>query len=129
MANYITMYRESQGRVRALVNNQNADVPVPACPGWTVKDVVAHLAGVFDDIQRGNLEDATTDAWTAAQVEKRRDRSLSNIGADWHVQVHTHPHVFIGNYVQHLVADMLCHEFDIRGAIGNTEWRHLPEIR
>lgn len=129
MADYATTYREAQGRIRTLVNNQNAATPVPACPGWTVKDVVAHLAGVFDDIQRGNLENATSDEWTSAQVESQRERSLANIGADWHISVHTHPRVFIGEYVQNLVADLLCHEFDIRGAIGNTEGRHLFEIR
>lgn len=126
---YKTAYLEAQARIRTLVNNQNAAVPVPACPGWTVKDVVAHLAGVFDDVRRGNLEQATTDAWSAAQVEARREKSLTEIGAEWHVSAHTHPYVFIGEFAEVMFVDLICHEFDIRGAIGNREGRSLPDVR
>lgn len=129
MARYAAIYQEAQGRVRILVNNQNANLPVPTCPGWTVKDVVAHLTGVFDDFRRGNMENAASDEWTAAQVESRKTRSLADIGAEWHTLVHTYPAVFRHEYVGNLVTDLICHEFDIRGAIGNREARYLLDIR
>ncbi|HWV35394.1 MAG TPA: maleylpyruvate isomerase family mycothiol-dependent enzyme [Thermomicrobiales bacterium] len=126
---YKTAYLEAQARIRTLVNNQNADVPVPGCPGWTVKDVVAHLTGVFDDIQRGNLERAATEEWSAGHIAARREKSLTEIGAEWHLLAHTHPYVFIGDYSETMYVDLICHEFDIRGAIGNKEARYLPDIR
>lgn len=126
---YRNAYHEAQGRVRTLVNNQNAETPVPSCPGWTVRDVVAHLTGVFDDIRRGNLEQATTDEWSAAQIAARRGRSLTEIGAEWHLLAHTHPAVFIGDFAEIMYVDLICHEFDIRGAIGNREARYLPDVR
>lgn len=129
MTNYKVAYHESQGRIRELVNHQNMNLPVPSCPGWTIKDVIAHLTGVFDDVQRGNLEQATTDDWSAAHIDARRDRSLAEIGTEWHLLAHTHPSVFIGDMAQILLVDLMCHEFDIRGALGNREARYLPEIR
>lgn len=36
MPDFWTNYRETQGRIHALVNNQNADVPVPATPGLSL---------------------------------------------------------------------------------------------
>jgi uncharacterized protein (TIGR03083 family) len=59
------------------------DRPVPACPAWRVRDVVAHLAGVVDDVLHGNLDGVTTDAWTAAQVDARRGSSLVEILDEW----------------------------------------------
>ena len=45
---------------------------VASCPDWTVREVTAHLVGVTADALAGNLADAGTDPWTAAQVDKRR---------------------------------------------------------
>jgi uncharacterized protein (TIGR03083 family) len=128
MPDYWTNYRETHGRILSLVNNQNADLPVPACPGWTVKDVIAHLAGVLDDYRKGNMEGAPGPEWTARQVASRRHRSISDIGAEWHLLANTSPHAF----QQHggiLVADVVSHEFDIKGALGLTEGRNLPVVR
>lgn len=128
MPDFWTNYRETQGRILSLVNNQNADLPVPATPGWTVKDVIAHLAGVLDDQRKGNMEGAPGPEWTARQVEARRSRSLGDIGAEWHLVANTSPYPF----QQHggiLVADIVSHEFDIKGALGNREGRDLPVVR
>ena len=128
MPDYWTNYREAQGRILALVNNQNANVAVPATPGWTVRDVIAHLAGTLDDIRKGTMEDALEPGWAARHVESRRHRSLSDIGAEWHLVANTSPYPF----QQHggvLLADIVCYEFDIRGAIGNREGRNLPVVR
>jgi uncharacterized protein (TIGR03083 family) len=129
LADYATIYREAQGRVMSLVNNQNAATPIPACPGWTVKDVVAHVTGVLDDHRIGNFEGAPGPEWTTAQVEKRRVRSLADIGAEWHLLAHTHPRILASEYGQTYAVDLISHEFDIRGAIGNTEGRTLPWTR
>lgn len=129
MPDYGTVYREAQGRILSLVNNQNAGVAVPACPGWTVKDVVGHLSGVLEDLRSGNVPTGTMDEWTAAQVGRSRDRSVADLGASWHVLAHTTPRLLAGEYGETLVLEAVSHEFDIRGAIGNTEGRSHPSIR
>jgi uncharacterized protein (TIGR03083 family) len=60
-----------------------ADLRVPACPEWTVKDVLAHLGGVAADALAGNLDGVSTDAWTAAQVDARRSWTLAEVLEEW----------------------------------------------
>ena len=59
------------------------EATVPATPAWRVRDVVAHLSGNLDDILAGNLDGVATDPWTAVQVDKRSDRSVEEILAEW----------------------------------------------
>ena len=49
------LYRGARERVCSLVNDEVADLPVAATPGWTVHDVVAHLAGIVEDGLAGNI--------------------------------------------------------------------------
>jgi Mycothiol maleylpyruvate isomerase N-terminal domain len=66
-------YAESRRRITDLVAGlgQEAERPVPTCPAWSVRDVIAHLAGVCADILAGNLAGIGTDAWADAQVRPR----------------------------------------------------------
>lgn len=94
----------------------------PATPDWTVKDVVAHVTGIIDDSLAGNLEGVGSDAWTAAQVAKRRDRSLAEVIDEWRrtsddareTLESLPPAVTVS-----LVGDLVTHEHDARGAVGN----------
>src|SRR5262245_14869579 len=66
-------YRAVRLRVTELVrslDDEDLSRPVPACPGWTVHDVVAHVTGVTDDALNGRLDGVATPPWTAAQVER-----------------------------------------------------------
>lgn len=128
MPDYGTTYRESMGRIMTLVNNQNADLPVPACPGWSVKDVVAHLCGEIRDIAKNDVENAGDDEWTARQIADYRHRALTDIGAEWHLRAHSSPWAF-QRFGHVMMADIISHEFDIRGALGNTQGRDLPAVR
>jgi uncharacterized protein (TIGR03083 family) len=128
MPDYGTTYRESIGRIMALVNNQNVHLPVPACPGWAVRDVIAHLCGGLRDISKGDVEHAGEDEWTAKQVADYAHRSVTDIAGEWHLRANTSPSAF-QQYGQVMMADIITHEFDIRGAIGNTGGRDLPAVR
>lgn len=78
------LYAAGRQRVCELVgglSENEAATPVPACPAWTVRDVLAHLAGVSADIVTGNLEGVTTEPWTQAQVDARRGASIAAL--DW----------------------------------------------
>lgn len=95
--------------------------PVPACPGWSVHDVVAHLAGACADILRGNVKGAATDAWTAQQVALRRDRSTDEVLQEWQAvapPVERLAPSFPGRTGQQWAMDLLAHEHDIAGALG-----------
>lgn len=117
-------YAETRERVNKLladVSEDDARKQVPACPDWTVHDVVAHLAGGCADILAGNLDGVATDAWTAAQVDARRDQSLAELLDEWNdvgPQVEAFADAFPGRAGEQWLADQTTHEHDIRGALG-----------
>src|SRR5436305_4505296 len=80
------LYLDTRDRVIALLADagpEAATVSVPACPAWTVKDVVAHLTGLCADVLSGNIAGAATDEWTGAQVDARRQVPLADVVAEW----------------------------------------------
>jgi uncharacterized protein (TIGR03083 family) len=121
------MVRERLAGVVAEVP-EPATVAVPACPGWSVQDVIAHLVAICDDMLGGRLRRAPTDQWTAAQVAARKDQSMADLLADW---------AAVGPKFQALISsrgiwpgflDVLSHEHDIRGAIAAPAGRDAPEL-
>lgn len=105
--------------------------PVPACPGWTVKDVYAHLAGIAADAVAGRLEGTGTDPWTARQVEERAGDSLLDVLKEW---TDTGPRFedalrAMGDSAPpRVVIDQWSHEQDIRGAVAKPGSRNVPRL-
>ena len=128
MPDYITLYRQSQGRILSLVNNGNVDTPVEACPGWSVRDTLAHLLGVLTDLSKGKIADSAQEGWADTHIARAGDRSVSDLNAEWHLRANTTPAVF-QEYGAVLHADCLTHEFDIKQAIGNRQGRDLQAVR
>lgn len=77
------LYRSGAERVMELVAQANPDTPVPACPGWVVSDVVAHVVGLAEDVVTGNVHGYATSEWTDAQVVRRSHQSLAEMTNDW----------------------------------------------
>ncbi|MEI6402554.1 MAG: maleylpyruvate isomerase N-terminal domain-containing protein [Actinomycetota bacterium] len=115
------MYRAARMRISAFVSDEIGAVPVPAAPLWDVHDVVAHLAGVTEDVHTGNMEGVTTDPWTAAQVERGRTKTVADLVAMWDEYA---PRVewFLstpdGASAYRAVLDVHTHEADLLNALG-----------
>lgn len=116
------LYAESRARITALVRSCSPEqlaAPVPATPGWTVQDVVAHLAGATSDIAAGLIEGAGSDPWTAKQVADRKGRSIDELIAEWEQHAPGIEQLLdqipqVGN----ALADIVTHEQDIAAALG-----------
>jgi uncharacterized damage-inducible protein DinB len=68
-------YQETRERIIALVTGLDDpawSTAVAACTGWSVRDVVAHLAAVAEDWASGRLAGPPTDEETAAQISPVR---------------------------------------------------------
>src|SRR5918911_3351769 len=129
-----TAYAETRARIVELVTAPGVglDAPVPATPEWRVRDVVAHLVGVCDDIASGNLEGVTTPPWTAKQVEKRKDASIDALIEEWARaarEVEAMIPMFPGHSGPQLVSDVVTHEHDLRGALGQPGARDSAATR
>jgi hypothetical protein len=84
-----TMYTGCRERITELVRPLDAGAAartaVPACPEWSVHDLLAHLVGSADDVLARRLDGSPGQAWTAAQVEARRNRPIGDLLAEWEV--------------------------------------------
>lgn len=76
------LYRECLEALTALVSPLDAQdlrTPVPATPRWTVRTVVAHLAGGSRDVLSGRMDGAPGPDWTARHVAERAATPLSHL--------------------------------------------------
>jgi uncharacterized protein (TIGR03083 family) len=91
---------------------------VPACPGWRIHDLVAHLVGITDDALAGRMEGAPGPAWTAAQVADRVDAAPAGMLAEWDANAERFAEALTAFGIATAVVDVLTHEQDLRGALG-----------
>ena len=117
------LYDSGRVRIAALVGalaDAELGRPVPSTPGWTVKDLVGHLAGVASDLAAGRVDAAGSPAGTARQVHERRSTPVAAVLDEWAA-----PTPAVGVVVasaptavgRRLVCDVACHEHDLRGAL------------
>lgn len=124
-------YHDARLRVAALVEGlppQERAAPVPACPGWAVRDVVAHLAGVAEDAVAGRLRGLPTEAQTARQVGRCRGLSCEVVLERWAQAAPGFEKRIAAAQIWPAVIDVLSHEQDIRGAIGRPGARDTPAV-
>jgi uncharacterized protein (TIGR03083 family) len=98
-----------------------AELAVPACPAWTVREVYAHQAGVAADVLAGNMADAPSDGWTERQVAERADRTLPEILDEWDATAPRLVEALAAVEDQldpRLLMDLWHHTQDVRGAVG-----------
>jgi hypothetical protein len=123
MTDYAQTYGALRVRVSELVRDADEEQLerfAPAAPQWRVRDLVAHLSGITADINAGNLDGVATDAWTARQVDTRRDWSIARVLDEWDTEgakveavMSSFPEAAIGQ----MLTDAATHEHDIRGAL------------
>ncbi len=128
-----TIYEGVRRRIVGLVDDLDdpASVPVPACPGWSVHDLISHLAGSCSDVMTGNLDGLASPAWTAAQVDVRRDRSVEDVIAEWQElgpQIASMVDDFPEPYGVQAIADLAVHEQDVRDALARPGMRDSDAV-
>lgn len=115
------LYAGTRARVLDLVTGLSAEdqaAPVPACPGWSVRDVLAHLAAIAGDASAGLLAGPPDDAETAAQVARFAGQDLAAILAAWDSAAPAFGELIASARLWPAVIDVASHEHDIRGALG-----------
>jgi hypothetical protein len=105
-----------------------AEVPVPACPTWSAHDVLAHLVAVNEDVLAGKLTGPPSDEETAVQVARRRGVPTADVLAEWAEMAPALEALLTEVRVWPGFIDVLTHEHDVRGAIGNTDERESDQM-
>lgn len=143
MSDLADLYERLRHDISELVSGLDPDVlgtPVPATPGWSIRDVVAHLAAdatsaIGGDLPRGFFEafgesDGITvlNDWTRRQLEERKGRSLRRLLDEWAHSAKTvaammraerpWPDGTVMFSDRILVTDAAVHQQDVLGALG-----------
>lgn len=123
------MYQDTRERILAVVGPGDWSTAVPACPGWSVRDVVAHVAAVADDwVNNGPLSSPPTDADTAAHIARFDGRNVDSIVAVWNSAAAQLEKLAESDGVKAPLADLVVHEHDIRGAIARPGERDSAAV-
>jgi hypothetical protein len=80
------LYRKTRLRVMNLVaglTDPELDIGTPACPAWTVRDIVARLTAIPEDAASGRLKGIPTDEFTAGQVARLGGLPVAEVLARW----------------------------------------------
>jgi len=154
MAEIVDIYERVRQDVSELVAGLEPDrleQPVPATPGWSIRDVVAHLAADASYLIKGNFPrqffDSFGDAegvvvlnqWTAGQIEERKDRSLEEILQEWKASAtdlalmmrgeKSWPEGIVPFADRVILTDAAVHQQDIFGALGIERARDDAPIK
>jgi uncharacterized protein (TIGR03083 family) len=144
---HVSAYQEARRRVAALAAHDPGAV-VPAAPAWTVREMVAHLAGLAADWVNGNLDEYASDVWTAAQVDARSGWDLDRVLEEWETAAPQLESILrqpgaVGlpeplntafgpvpamAWPDIIVTDLALHEHDIRGAVARPGARRSDAV-
>jgi uncharacterized protein (TIGR03083 family) len=124
MGEYGDAYAEARRRIVELMrslSDEELATPVPACPGWRTRDVLAHVVGIATDTLSGRIEGAGSDEYTSRQISERKDNSVEEMVTEWEEHAPAfeemidsiHPAISGG-----IVGDLVTHEQDARGALN-----------
>ena len=135
MADAAVVYRETRQRLSAFVDGEIdeewAQSAVPACPGWTVQDVISHMVGIVADIQDGRMDGVGSDEWTRHQVMTRRGLPIAEVVAEWARRAPAFEEQVAGwppGVAAQVVADAAMHELDVRNALGDRSARDTDGV-
>lgn len=142
-------YRSVQARIADIAARAEPDTRVPACPAWTIRDLVAHLTGLAADVADGNLTGWGGDAWTARQIADRAAMDIEALLVEWAehtgeldsiledpatvAEMDTFETAAVGRQPVAtlpgaVLGDAVIHEHDLRGALADRNARTSAEL-
>jgi hypothetical protein len=93
---------------------------VPACPLWTVFDLMAHVVSMPAAIGRGESPPGTVSDWLQGLVEARRNQSVNALTEEW-LSLDGSISTILHGPGGVLFGDLAVHEHDLRGAVGAAD--------
>lgn len=120
---YLEPYLDVVERVSTLArSSDDLDAELSACPGWTGRDVIAHLAGLAQDWVGGRLDGYGSDEWTSAQVARFEGERLDDVVDAWTTASDRFGDIanspLGGTPAMWAFGDAVVHEADLRGTLA-----------
>jgi uncharacterized protein (TIGR03083 family) len=124
-------YHATRERVTELVRSLDPEaheLVVPACPDWTVHELLAHVVGIPEALTSGSFPTGDTQAWLDGLVAERRDVPVDELLDRWAACAPGTSAIVDGGASQMLI-DVVSHEHDLRAAVGRPGARGTSEVR
>lgn len=121
MTDWAALYREHVTAVGALardLSDEQLATWVPATPAWTVRHVVAHLAGGAADAVTGRRDGAPGPEWTARHVGERAPLPVADVVAELEGHADAVAATTVDNPRPAIVWDVAVHHADLHEALG-----------
>jgi uncharacterized protein (TIGR03083 family) len=126
----ISEWTDAQTRVISLtesITSEQAERLVPACPAWTVRELLSHVIGLDADVLAGDEPDDHNSEWTQRQVEARAGHDIATLLAEWRALTAPMQEWMRANGTRPM-GDVVIHEQDLRGALGVSGGRDTDGI-
>lgn len=133
------------------LSNEELDREVPATPGWSIRDVLTHLAADVACAKSGDFPGeffaafgepevlGSLNAWTAKQVEDRKGQPLDEVLDEWEQDSKTVASMMRGDEPfpegvpmfgeRILLTDVTVHQLDIHGTLGLKRVRDSVQVK
>ncbi|MDT0203006.1 maleylpyruvate isomerase N-terminal domain-containing protein [Nocardioides sp. AE5] len=109
---------DSLGRLVDGLSPEQLETTVPATPRWTVRSVVAHLAGVSCDNVHGRMDGAPSRTWTARHVAERSAVPVAHLIDELHAHRDQLVQLAEAAEVPAMVWDISVHLADLHESLG-----------
>ena len=152
MADLADVYDETRQRISTVVSSLDdaaLERPAPATPGWTIRDLVAHVTGDLAALLANDLpatfftslgdpaEVAKLNTWTEQMVVERRNRPVADVLDEWatltpkawSLLASSGQDELLGFADRVLTTDVAVHEQDINGALDVVRERDCAALR
>lgn len=130
MSVYLETYRSTRDRILALahdLDDETGSRSVPACPAWTCRDLITHVASMPIAISGGDIPGDDPDAWVDRVLDVNRALSIDELEVAWRSADEILAAIIDGPGLA-LYYDQVVHEHDLRGALGTPGARDQPEV-
>lgn len=129
-----TAYRDTRRRVTELcreLTTEEAASKVPACPDWSVRDLLSHLAVIAAEPVAGNVPGDDQQAWMDEGMAARADASVSELLDEWNEAGPAFEGIIesFGDALRNVVYDAAVHEHDLRQVLGRPGARDSASVR
>jgi uncharacterized protein (TIGR03083 family) len=124
------VYQDTRERVCALMTRPDDAAwaaELAACPGWSVRDVLAHMTAVAEDWEAGRLTGPPTDAETAAQIARFLEHDVASVLTAWSEAAARLERMAETGGAPPL-GDVVVHEHDVRAAMGRPGARESEAV-
>jgi len=116
-------YARTRERIIAVLETTSEDDRariVPACPDWTVHQLLAHVVSIPAALSAGRQPTGAISEWLDELVAERSEQPASSLQDEWRALDPALDALLAGGAAL-LFGDLAIHEHDFRGALGRPD--------